>query len=154
MVHLDDLFEFHLLSNVNISYFHLLVSKTTPCFWTIVELLLIYRFSCSLFQTALTLYLQPSDPQLHVRALRTLIEIGLPEPDDQVLGSNLTARYAHFDGIRVLIYEPVHRPNELIPAVVYFHGGGYALGSTSKLILRDEEFKIFCFLHFLSLKSR
>lgn len=73
-----------------------------------------------------------------------MIEIGLPEPDEQVLGSNLTARYAHFDGIRVLIYEPVHRSNALIPAVVFFHGGGYALGSTSKLILRDEVFKIFC----------
>nr|XP_054775316.1 neutral cholesterol ester hydrolase 1-like [Lytechinus pictus] len=74
--------------------------------------------------------LLPSDPNLHVRAMRSIIEIGLPDPSQQAIGSNLTARYTNFDGIRVIVYEPVHRPDSPIPALVYFHGGGYALGST------------------------
>ncbi|XP_041483549.1 carboxylesterase NlhH-like [Lytechinus variegatus] len=80
--------------------------------------------------TALTMSLLPSDPNLHVRAMRSIIEIGLPDPSQQAFGSNLTTRYTNFDGIRVLVYEPVYRPDSPIPALVYFHGGGYALGST------------------------
>lgn len=33
------------------------------------------------------------------------------------------------DPVRVRIYEPVDRPREGSPAIVFFHGGGFALGS-------------------------
>ena len=55
-------------------------------------------------------------------------------PEQQVPGSNLTTRYADFDGVRVLIYEPLYRGEDPIPGFVYCHGGGYAYGSISKYV--------------------
>ena len=36
----------------------------------------------------------------------------------------------NFDGVHVRLYEPANRKkNELLPGFVYYHGGGWVLGS-------------------------
>lgn len=39
-----------------------------------------------------------------------------------------------FDGVEVVLYEPKQRGTELKAAVIYLHGGGWCLGSASKLV--------------------
>lgn len=45
-------------------------------------------------------------------------------------GSNFRARVTQFDGVKVRLYEPIKKSKSLLPGFVYFHGGGFAFGST------------------------
>ncbi|XP_071494661.1 neutral cholesterol ester hydrolase 1-like [Diadema antillarum] len=65
-----------------------------------------------------------------VRTERWFTEMAMSAPDVQVRGSNVSARYTEFDGIRVLLYEPVIRGKDPASALIFLHGGGYTLGST------------------------
>ncbi|XP_071494660.1 neutral cholesterol ester hydrolase 1-like [Diadema antillarum] len=65
----------------------------------------------------------------YVQFHRFAMELPMPAPDLPVPGSNVSARYTDFAGVQVLLYEPLRSSDEILPGFVYFHGGGYALGS-------------------------
>ncbi|XP_002730563.2 neutral cholesterol ester hydrolase 1-like [Saccoglossus kowalevskii] len=47
----------------------------------------------------------------------------------QDVPKNMRAYYHNFDSVRVRVYEPAKRKEEYIPALVYFHGGGFIANS-------------------------
>ncbi|XP_072180637.1 neutral cholesterol ester hydrolase 1-like [Diadema setosum] len=65
----------------------------------------------------------------YVFTARFFTEVAIPAGDSQVRGSNVTARYTEFDGVKVLLYEPLRHGSEALPGFVFFHGGGYIIGS-------------------------
>ncbi|ELU01496.1 hypothetical protein CAPTEDRAFT_197912 [Capitella teleta] len=69
------------------------------------------------------------DEQLSVRMLRSLMDgMGRMKMEED---STLHIRDTHFDGVSVRVYVPIsRRDGDLLPGVVYFHGGGWVLGST------------------------
>lgn len=62
----------------------------------------------------------------------TLAENAVPVSDEYIKVTE-----EKFDGVEVVLYEPKHRGSdiELKRAVIYLHGGGWCLGSASKLVL-------------------
>ncbi|XP_070564095.1 neutral cholesterol ester hydrolase 1-like [Ptychodera flava] len=65
--------------------------------------------------------------------LRTVYEnplFGLQDPP-----KSMKAYFTRMDGIRVRVYEPMKRKTELLPGLMYFHGGGFVFGT---LDLYDE----------------
>lgn len=62
----------------------------------------------------------------------TLAEKSVPVSDEYIKVTE-----EKFDGVEVLLYEPKQRGSntELKRAVIYLHGGGWCLGSASKLVL-------------------
>lgn len=61
----------------------------------------------------------------------TLVENVVPVSDEHVKVTE-----EKFDGVEVVLYQPKQRGSdtELRRAVIYLHGGGWCLGSSSKLI--------------------
>lgn len=61
----------------------------------------------------------------------TLVESVVPVSDEHVKVTE-----EKFDGVEVVLYQPKQRGSdtELRRAVIYLHGGGWCLGSSSKLI--------------------
>ncbi|XP_071494632.1 arylacetamide deacetylase-like [Diadema antillarum] len=60
------------------------------------------------------------------RIMSTLVQ----QPPSEVPGSNIRSRLDTFGGVRVRVYEPkVRGREEPLPAFIFFHGGGLAMGS-------------------------
>ncbi|XP_038050156.1 neutral cholesterol ester hydrolase 1-like [Patiria miniata] len=54
----------------------------------------------------------------------------LPRPPFDVEGSNIRSEVVTFDGVRVLLYEPINRKGRgAVGGLMFYHGGGYMLGS-------------------------
>ncbi|PIK51487.1 putative arylacetamide deacetylase [Apostichopus japonicus] len=49
---------------------------------------------------------------------------------DTKTGSNFKARVTYFDGVKVRLYEPIEKSSSLLPGFIYYHGGGFCIGST------------------------
>lgn len=54
---------------------------------------------------------------------------------DTKTGSNFKARVTYFDGVKVRLYEPIEKSSSLLPGFIYYHGGGFCIGSTGILKL-------------------
>ncbi|XP_071484330.1 neutral cholesterol ester hydrolase 1-like [Diadema antillarum] len=74
-------------------------------------------------------FVHPADDNLF-KTYNYLMGFALPAADQHAQGSTVQARYTDFDGTRVLLYETRSGREGLSPALVYFHGGGYAMGNT------------------------
>ena len=62
--------------------------------------------------------------------LHELISALQTQTPSTVQGSNIRSKVVTFDGVRVLLYEPIDRKGQTsVAGLVYFHGGGYVLGS-------------------------
>lgn len=63
----------------------------------------------------------------------SLLETFVGDPPEEVPGSNIRSRVTSFDGIRVRVYEPIKKDGEGdLPAFLYCHGGGLAVGDIGK----------------------
>lgn len=68
-----------------------------------------------------------------VMYLITLLENVVPVSDERVKVTE-----EKFDGVEVLLYQPKQRSDSALRrAVIYMHGGGWCLGSSSKLIIAE-----------------
>lgn len=56
----------------------------------------------------------------------TLMESVVPVSDERV-----EVKEERLDGVQVVVYQPKRRGAELRRAVIYLHGGGWCLGSSS-----------------------
>ncbi len=85
---------------------------------------------CFAFQADLSELLGLKD-YMGVMYLITLLEKVVPVSDEHVKVSE-----ERFDGVEVVLYQPKQHSSdtELRRAVIYLHGGGWCLGSSSKLM--------------------
>ena len=67
---------------------------------------------------------------------RTFEMASFPSPSE-VEGSNIRCSITAIAGVHVRLYEPIERPLDHGPALIFIHGGGYFLGSAgNKLQIR------------------
>ena len=92
--------------------------------------LLQYLMLCVLFQADFSELLGLKD-YMGVMYFITLLENVVPVSDEHVKVTE-----EKFDGVEVVLYQPKQRAGgtELKRAVIYLHGGGWCLGSSSKLM--------------------
>lgn len=90
----------------------------------------VYLMLCFPFQANLSELLGLKD-YMGVMYFITLAENVVPMSDEHVKVTEET-----FDGVEVVLYQPKQRSSdtELRRAVIYLHGGGWCLGSSSKLM--------------------
>nr|XP_054770759.1 arylacetamide deacetylase-like [Lytechinus pictus] len=91
--------------------------------------LLIATTSVQALLAKISAYFQPDNPHAYIQASRSIRDLtNVPSPSE-VKGSNIRSKVTTFDGVRVRLYELVKKKEFLQPALIYIHGGGYALGS-------------------------
>lgn len=75
----------------------------------------------------------PNEPN-DILAMRYLSALGESRRKIQpeVPGSKFRARETTFDGVTVRFYEPISKSTNLLPGFIFYHGGGFCIGSTSK----------------------
>ncbi|KAJ8030330.1 Arylacetamide deacetylase [Holothuria leucospilota] len=73
----------------------------------------------------------PNEPN-DILTMRYLSELGESRRKIQaeVPGSKFRARETTFDGVTVRLYEPISKPTNLLPGFIFYHGGGFCIGST------------------------
>ena len=71
-------------------------------------------------------------------ALQNLNDLALalqPQPPSTIEGSNIRSKVVTFDGVRVLLYEPINmKGRELVAGLMFYHGGGYMIGSPGEFL--------------------
>lgn len=89
----------------------------------------VYHMLCVPFQAEFSELLGLKD-YMGIMYFITLAESTVPVSDENVMVTE-----EKFDGVEVVLYQPKQRGSnsELRRAVIYLHGGGWCLGSASKL---------------------
>ncbi|XP_041483568.1 arylacetamide deacetylase-like [Lytechinus variegatus] len=69
--------------------------------------------------------------EYYVKSLQFITNLGA-QPEAEVEGSNIKSKVTNFGGVQVILYEPIKRKSsDLIPALIYIHGGGLCLSSAN-----------------------